>query len=80
MPLLNVNYTPRNLSDIDDLNVKSDFAHPYFIQRQNLSILYKNYQPKDGDLYVATYPKSGTTWTIKIVENVMGQVLDGHRC
>jgi len=71
MSTLNKTYTPRNLSDIDNLNAKSDFSHPYFIKRENLSILYKNYLPKDGDFYVATYPKSGTTWTIKIIEHLL---------
>lgn len=71
------NWVPRDIADIDDANAKADFGQPVFIKREHLSKLYKNYQPKANDTYIATYPKCGTTWTIKIVEHLNKQVLDG---
>jgi len=71
------NWVPRNIADIDDANARTDLGQPHFIKREHLSKLYKNYQPKANDTYVATYPKCGTTWTIKIIEHLNKQVLDG---
>jgi len=71
------NWVPRNIAEIDDVNALNDFGQPFFIKREYLSKLYKNYQPKANDTYVATYPKCGTTWTVKIVEHLNKQVLDG---
>ena len=43
--------------------VRNIFAEPPFT--------FKN---RESDVYVATYPKCGTTWTIAIVNNLQGTV------
>merc|ERR1712226_69238 len=66
-------YCPREISQIDDENAFADFAQPYFVKRADLSKLYKTLIPRPDDTYVATVPKCGTTWTIKIVEHLIGK-------
>lgn len=33
-----------------------------------------NYHPKEGDIFIATYPKSGTTWTRQIVSLLLSSL------
>ncbi|KAL1440899.1 hypothetical protein MTO96_009069 [Rhipicephalus appendiculatus] len=42
-----------------------------YLEQNVLSAL--SYEPLDGDLFVASYPKCGTTWTQLIVRGILGE-------
>ncbi|KAL1414130.1 hypothetical protein MTO96_000949 [Rhipicephalus appendiculatus] len=41
----------------------------YFSDEAVLSTL--NYKPRPGDLFLVSYPKSGSTWTMQIIYNIL---------
>ena len=43
--------------------------YPPFIKEKSLENS-RNFDIRDGDIFIATYPKNGTTWTQKIIQNL----------
>ena len=40
---------------------------PIFISQADMDLIEKEFVVKDGDVFVTTYPRSGTTWTEQMV-------------
>ncbi len=40
---------------------------PIFISQADIDLIEKEFTAKDGDVFVTTYPRSGTTWTEQMV-------------
>lgn len=40
---------------------------PVFISQADMDLIKKEFVTKDGDVFIVTYPRSGTTWTEQIV-------------
>ena len=61
-------------SDEPELPFKHNMANgipvPTFINQQRMDEL-KDFRLRESDLFVATYPKSGTTWTRQIVRLIL---------
>ncbi|GEM_PF-2496266 len=57
-----------------DLNAPENFFTPCFITKNGMENVYNHFLNRDSDIYVTTYPKSGTTWTISIIEHLMNKV------
>lgn len=57
--------------EIEDVRIPKFFSKECFE-----SVL--RYQPKSGDIFIATYPKCGTTWMQNVVLNILrrGQPLE----
>ncbi|KAL1484249.1 hypothetical protein MTO96_032678 [Rhipicephalus appendiculatus] len=51
--------------------VKGLWMHKFFRDDAILSAL--DYKPRDGDVFVRTYPKCGTNWTTFIVHNILSR-------
>ncbi|MEL6462817.1 MAG: sulfotransferase domain-containing protein [Cyanobacteria bacterium J06621_15] len=65
-----MNCIPRSF----DLNAPENFYTPIFITKNGMQNVLNHFVSRDSDIYVATYPKSGTTWTISITEHLMDKV------
>jgi hypothetical protein len=49
-------------------NGKGDFIKfPVFITQSDIDLIENEFVAKDGDVFVVTYPRSGTTWTEQMV-------------
>ena len=40
---------------------------PIFISQEDMDLIEKEFIVKDGDVFIVTYPRSGTTWTEQMV-------------
>ena len=49
----------------------SFFPNPWFYKAEALQWLQDNYEPTDNEIYVVTYPKTGTTLTLQICHQIM---------
>ena len=52
---------------------------PIFISQADLDMIEKEYVVKDGDVFVATYPRSGTTWTEQMVHLLVNKGEQGEQ-
>ncbi|AFY56471.1 sulfotransferase family protein [Rivularia sp. PCC 7116] len=65
-----INCVPRSF----DSNAPVNFYTPPFITKSGMQNVFNHFVNRDSDIYVATYPKSGTTWTISIIEHLINKV------
>lgn len=52
---------------------------PPFISQADMDLIEKEFIPKDGDVFVVTYPRSGTTWTEQIVHLLLNNGVQGEQ-
>lgn len=52
---------------------------PIFISQAEMDLIEKEFAPKDGDVFVATYPRSGTTWTEQMVHLLVNKGEQGEQ-
>ena len=52
---------------------------PVFISQADMDLIEKEFVPKDGDVFVVTYPRSGTTWTEQIVHLLVNNGEQGEQ-
>lgn len=52
---------------------------PPFITQQDMDVLANEFIAQDNDLFVVTYPRSGTTWTEQIVHLILNQGEQGKQ-
>lgn len=52
---------------------------PPFITQEDMDVLEKDFVVRDDDLFVVTYPRSGTTWTEQIVHLLLKQGEQGEQ-
>ena len=52
---------------------------PIFISQADMDLIEKEFVPKDGDVFVATYPRSGTTWTEQMVHLLVNKGEQGEQ-
>ena len=57
------------------LNMVNGIPFPSFIDQKTMDDL-NNFSLHPGDLFVVTYPKSGTTWTQQIVKLIQRGGID----
>ena len=57
------------------LNMVNGVPFPSFINQKTMDDL-NNFSLHPGDLFVVTYPKSGTTWTQQIVKLIQRGEID----
>ncbi len=65
-----MNCIPRSF----DVGARENFYTSTIITKSGMENLFNHFVPRDSDIYVATYPKSGTTWTISIMEYLVKKV------
>ncbi|MEO1428691.1 MAG: sulfotransferase domain-containing protein [Cyanobacteria bacterium J06633_8] len=65
-----MNCIPRSF----DLDAPENFYTPTFITKSGMQNVFNHFVNRDSDIYVTTYPKSGTTWTISIIEHLINKV------
>jgi len=64
-----MNCIPRSF----DSNAPENFYTAPFITKSGIQNVLNHFLNRDSDIYIATYPKSGTTWTISIIEHLMNK-------
>jgi sulfotransferase len=52
---------------------------PIFISQADMDLIEKEFVVKDGDVFVVTYPRSGTTWTEQIVHLLVNKGEQGEQ-
>lgn len=52
---------------------------PIFISQDDMDLIEKEFVVKDGDVFVVTYPRSGTTWTEQIVHLLLNKGEQGEQ-
>ena len=62
-------------------NIIDGVPFPPFVDKQSFDELREMFKLQPDDLFVVTYPKSGTTWLQQIVKLIKnGGVEGGRRC
>lgn len=59
--------------------VNGQITFPQFITQWEMDILANEFIVQDDDLFVVTYPRSGTTWTEQIVHLILNQGEQGEQ-
>src|SRR4026209_873850 len=52
---------------------------PIFISQADMDLIEKEFVVEDGDVYVVTYPRSGTTWTEQMVHLLVNKGGQGEQ-
>lgn len=52
---------------------------PFFISQADMDLIEKEFVVKDGDVFVVTYPRSGTTWTEQMVHLLLNKGEQGEQ-
>lgn len=52
---------------------------PVFISQADMDLIEKEFVPKDGDVFIVTYPRSGTTWTEQMVHLLVNKGEQGEQ-
>lgn len=52
---------------------------PVFISQADMDLIEKEFVVKDGDVFVVTYPRSGTTWTEQMVHLLVNKGEQGEQ-
>ena len=52
---------------------------PIFISQADMDLIEKEFVVKDGDVFVVTYPRSGTTWTEQMVHLLVNKGEQGEQ-
>jgi len=52
---------------------------PFFISQADMDLIEKEFVAKDGDVFVVTYPRSGTTWTEQMVHLLVNNGMQGEQ-
>jgi hypothetical protein len=52
---------------------------PVFISQADMDLIEKEFVVKDGDVFVVTYPRSGTTWTEQMVHLLVRNGVQGEQ-
>ena len=52
---------------------------PIFISQADMDLIEREFVPKDGDVFVVTYPRSGTTWTEQMVHLLVNKGEQGEQ-
>jgi sulfotransferase len=52
---------------------------PIFISQDDMDLIEKEFVVKDGDVFVVTYPRSGTTWTEQMVHLLVNKGEQGEQ-
>jgi len=52
---------------------------PVFISQADLDLIEKEFVVEDGDIFVVTYPRSGTTWTEQMVHLLLNEGEQGEQ-
>lgn len=52
---------------------------PVFISQADIDLIEKEFVAKDGDVFIVTYPRSGTTWTEQMVHLLVNKGEQGEQ-
>ena len=52
---------------------------PVFVSQADMDLIEKEFVAKDGDVFVVTYPRSGTTWTEQMVHLLVNKGEQGEQ-
>ena len=52
---------------------------PIFISQADMDLIEKEFVVEDGDVFVVTYPRSGTTWTEQMVHLLVRNGVQGEQ-
>jgi len=52
---------------------------PVFVSQADMDLIEKEFVAKDGDVFVVTYPRSGTTWTEQMVHLLVNNGVQGEQ-